>query len=346
MDRNELHQQILELADKIGHLNDTLSRSKKVHPVEIDLLRLYVRELVAGTEELAELAGMRKEMVNIQPETVAAPTITEPVSFEQLTAAAAPLAEKAPPVPEPVVIPMAEPVVEKAPEPFVEKKAEPVVEPVAAAQPAPVVEKAPEPVVEKVPEPVVAKAEPPVEDPKKENPIFEPIVSTTSLSMFDDVVADIPAAVPVAPVTEDSLEPPLRRQVTMQPEAAKPDNSYIKPVTGTAKPVLHTMEEELDAPSINDQFAQQSDLFQNNRRADGKGFKEMMDLGERFLFMKELFGGDSAAFDRATSAIDGIANIDQARAFVEGVLRQKYDWEGKEPIVRQFSNLVEQRFRL
>ena len=94
-----------------------------------------------------------------------------------------------------------------------------------------------------------------------------------------------------------------------------------------------------------DQLTQQSDLFQHAKRADGKGLKEMMDLGERFLFMKELFAGDSAAFDRATSAIDSIAGIDQARAYMEAVLRQKYDWEGKDPIVRQFANLVEQRFK-
>src|SRR4051812_44899981 len=94
MDRNELHQQILELADKIGHLNDTLSRSKRIHPVEIDLLRLYVREMVAGTEELAEMSGMKRELLTVQQEPVAIPTVTEPVSLEDLAGVKTPEKEE------------------------------------------------------------------------------------------------------------------------------------------------------------------------------------------------------------------------------------------------------------
>lgn len=65
MDRNAIHAQVATLSDKINYLNERLSEEKNLHPVEVDLLSGYARELQVLIESLAnvkpEFTVLKKE---------------------------------------------------------------------------------------------------------------------------------------------------------------------------------------------------------------------------------------------------------------------------------------------
>lgn len=74
MDRNSIHQQIALLADKISFLNGKLRQEPWLHPVEVDLLHGYARELSSMMEQLdkttARLTGeapAEPEKISVQP---------------------------------------------------------------------------------------------------------------------------------------------------------------------------------------------------------------------------------------------------------------------------------------
>lgn len=65
MDRTAIHAQIAALSDKIHYLNERLSEEKNLHPVEVDLLSGYTRELQTLIESLGnvkpEFTVLKKE---------------------------------------------------------------------------------------------------------------------------------------------------------------------------------------------------------------------------------------------------------------------------------------------
>lgn len=63
MDRNVIHTQIAMLAEKINHLNELLSKEDILHPVELDLLMSYEKELRSAVEEMARCKGELKKVV-------------------------------------------------------------------------------------------------------------------------------------------------------------------------------------------------------------------------------------------------------------------------------------------
>lgn len=58
MDRIEIHTQISILLDKINFLNNKLAKEKSLHPVEIDLLQNYNKELNKLIEKLMDTSGV------------------------------------------------------------------------------------------------------------------------------------------------------------------------------------------------------------------------------------------------------------------------------------------------
>jgi len=53
MERNDIHAQISVLAGKIRHLNELLANETSLHPVELELLHWYAREIKSRIEQLA-----------------------------------------------------------------------------------------------------------------------------------------------------------------------------------------------------------------------------------------------------------------------------------------------------
>lgn len=81
MDRKAIHEQIATLSDKITFLNERLSDEKNLHPVEVDLLNGYARELQGLIESLGKVKPEFTVLKNEEPKIVPqAEEKTEPVA--------------------------------------------------------------------------------------------------------------------------------------------------------------------------------------------------------------------------------------------------------------------------
>jgi hypothetical protein len=188
--------------------------------------------------------------------------------------------------------------------------------PVVAASPA-TVQVAPVVAEVKTPEPVAP--EPPkvevVTAPVAEVKIPEPVVpEPPKVEVVTAPVAEvkIPEPEPIAPVAVP--EPPKAEIVAPQvPEVKIPEPPKTDPAPQTAKP------------------------------ATGKDVRSMIGFNEKLMFLRNLFGGDAAAYDEALNHLNSTTSHDEADAFVS-MLQREYRWQPESEPAEMFRNLVNRRF--
>jgi hypothetical protein len=370
MERSEIHSQIKEMADKITHLNDNLTASRKIHPVELDLLGLYCRELVKLIEELPKAATQaspelpKTNAVGFKPVEVNIPEVAEkPAEPEERTVQSE--AKKPEPVvehprPQPPV--RTEPVAEQPrPQPPVrtepiteapkdvrkvvqsmdEQVQEPLIRPAQPPRPAQVqqrnTEPEPQPLQPPMPNPErPVQPETPQPAPARPEPILPP--APDPMPQIPEPMREIPEPAPAQP---EPATAPERSEIEAPSvyEAPRPrkEISFTAPARS---------QERADEPAtLNDRFAPQDELLSRLKKpTDTKKMREMMDLGERFMFVKELFGADADLFDRSLKHIDQCKDLAEAEAFLEKEIKPRNGWEDKEMFEQHFHKLLEAKF--
>lgn len=68
---------------------------------------------------------------------------------------------------------------------------------------------------------------------------------------------------------------------------------------------------------------------------------EAFSINDRFLFLRELFGGDEQLFTDTIAHLQGMRNFNQASAYMTDVL----EWNPSNDIVKDFMRLVEMSFK-
>lgn len=361
--KDQIHYDIAELLEKIAHLNIKLAGTAKIHPVEIDLLRSYLTEL----EKLANampVMPIAKPSFSIpstpQEEATTLPSFNTPLETE--------------PVDEPVV--EAKPAAEdpKVEEPVAEVETHMITEPEttevteeAAAEPDLQTEEAltteTDEVAQTIEEPEVdafafedlaapitdtpGPSEPSFEEPKAEDDAVEP-ETTETIEASEPITeethngfVDTPTSAE-EPLAEHEPEP-LPEQPNEEPQAN----------TGPELPIVETplsyeppVKEPDQKRSINDMFSREGkeDLGSRFQFQNRKNLREMIDLSERYVFTKELFGGDADYYDRAIRQLNQFEAFADAQAYMDNELHNKYNWANKEQVKKQFARIVERRF--
>ncbi|MFD1094592.1 hypothetical protein [Salegentibacter chungangensis] len=68
-------------------------------------------------------------------------------------------------------------------------------------------------------------------------------------------------------------------------------------------------------------------------------------LNERLTYIKHLFNGDTADYNRVLSQLNTFSTYEEAHKFIEKVVKPDYNhWEGKEDYEQQFMERVESKF--
>jgi len=162
-------------------------------------------------------------------------------------------------------------------------------------------------------------AEAPAEEPIAETPAPEETHQQETLQ------EEVPDAAEESPLQEDVFEPTMSTQA---PEPAAPAEEPAKP------------------RSLNDLFnkGESQDLGSRFQFQNRKNLREMIDLSERYVFTKELFGGDADYYDRAIRQLNQFETLAEAQQYLKTDLRIKYNWENKEQVEIQFTRIVERRF--
>jgi hypothetical protein len=146
------------------------------------------------------------------------------------------------------------------------------------------------------------------------NPHQEDII-TPGMDTIKDMVSEMPAEVPVDEVLAEFLG---------QPKLIKNDKELFMPMKEDL------VKKETATKSLNDKL-------------NGKGIK--VDLNNRLAFVKHLFDGSTADYNRVLSQLETIDTEERSIAFIENMVKPDYNnWAGKEEYAERFMHLIERRF--
>ncbi len=84
-----------------------------------------------------------------------------------------------------------------------------------------------------------------------------------------------------------------------------------------------------------------SDTLQD---APVKDLRKAIGINDRFVFLKELFRGDDAMYERSIKTINAFAIYPEAEYWIRRELKLKLGWDDKNETVKQFDQLVRRRF--
>lgn len=272
-----------------------------------------------------------------------------------------------PAIPEPVPEPVAEPVAEP----------EPVVEP-ASVEPAPVAEPAPEPVPVSEPEPEpIAESKP--EKPSYVAPTLFGLEEETIrhrnkqrviMSLYDTAAetparpepapkpAETPAPVPVeipapepeaeepAAVPEEPAEIPETRETSAAPQSAaeEDDEPGFEEITlEAAAPAGVVLGDVInhDVQTLADTLAAPRDRASELRRSEPvTDLRKAIGINDKFLLIRDLFGGDGEAYERAIGTLNDCADFDDCMIYIA----ENYAWNPNSDGVKLLMELLERKF--
>jgi len=151
---------------------------------------------------------------------------------------------------------------------------------------------------------------------EKSNPIVPP------LELDEDLV--------------DDYEEDLRDEVT---EVMPDPVSVVEMITEDTKSIETPLEEinlKVLGDKVNSSSTGDSVIFK--KIGD---IRELISLNDRFLFLRELFGGNSMLMDQTLDQINSMSNFDECSEMLTNI----FDWDVESESAKYFFTLITQRFR-
>jgi len=97
--------------------------------------------------------------------------------------------------------------------------------------------------------------------------------------------------------------------------------------------------------SINESFANKSQTLADKLgKIPIENIITHLGINEKFLFINELFKSDSELFKVSLQKIDSLSSFEDAKSYLEEILKQKETWNLKNKTLKKFINLVERRY--
>ncbi len=123
---------------------------------------------------------------------------------------------------------------------------------------------------------------------------------------------------------------------------AAPDATTI--VQPTAKKEIHEMIGGAKE-SLNDRLNEQkTELAHKLKEAPIKDLRKAIGINDRFVFIKELFRGDEAVYERSIKTINNFNIYSEAEYWMNRELKLKFAWDEDKELVQHFYTLVRRRF--
>ncbi|MCA6361647.1 MAG: hypothetical protein IM638_01290 [Bacteroidetes bacterium] len=136
-----------------------------------------------------------------------------------------------------------------------------------------------------------------------------------------------PKVEPVAIAEVKAPEPPKAEPVAV-PEVKAPEPPKAEPVAVPEVKAPEPPKAEPKAPQP---------------AATGKDVRSLIGFNEKLMFLRNLFGGDAAAYDEALNHINSSSSPGEAESFVS-VLQSEYRWSADSEPAELFRNVVKRRF--
>jgi hypothetical protein len=88
----------------------------------------------------------------------------------------------------------------------------------------------------------------------------------------------------------------------------------------------------------------QTSLGQKLKKIPLANLKTAIGINQKFLFISTLFNDDKDAYNSAIEKLNGFSSYLEADDFIQNVLKQRYAWQMKNPVAKEFVELVERRY--
>ena len=184
----------------------------------------------------------------------------------------------------------------------------------------------------------------------------EPQLAPKQISLIDSIEEIAREATPPpAPPAERKEDEPVAKPP--EPEAPIADEPEPTPEPPVEKPKAKTPEPP-KAPAPTEEPPRQTSLNEAisnstpaNTLADQLSQTKIDDLtvaiglNQKFQFIKELFDGDSEAYNKAVKTLNNCDSFEDAQKIVENELMKPYDWNEEDRATMVFLNLVERRYQ-
>ena len=156
-------------------------------------------------------------------------------------------------------------------------------------------------------------------------------------------------------ITEPNTEKIKDIVAQMEPETEKVDhimNSLNTPAKPTSEPAPQKPKKDfrnigVDYDNLPD-FEPVNHVEKNNKpRSLNDRLKKGINIGlnERLAYIKHLFDGNTADYNRVLSQLNTFNSLEEARKFVEKIVKPDYNhWEGKEEYEERFMAHIENKF--
>jgi uncharacterized short protein YbdD (DUF466 family) len=105
-----------------------------------------------------------------------------------------------------------------------------------------------------------------------------------------------------------------------------------------------TLGEHLGAnkKSLNETFAgNQQDFSSRINKKPVTDIKAAIGIGDRFLFIKELFGGDNEKFNQTIEVLNGLTDYNQALEHI----KTNFSWNTEDSTTKQFLNIISRKYQ-
>ena len=147
-------------------------------------------------------------------------------------------------------------------------------------------------------------------------------VEQETLEIIEDTTEPEPVAEPIAePVIEPMVEPApiVKLEPQVEPEPV------VEPTPVAEKPAPRP------AP-------QQTSLFGTTV----EDIRQAISLGDRFLFQRELFGGNGELMQKTLDEINDLDSLSEAMEYIADT----FEWDNESTAVKLFENVLKRRFSL
>lgn len=107
---------------------------------------------------------------------------------------------------------------------------------------------------------------------------------------------------------------------------------------------LASIFEKKDERTLNDLLAKKTGQPETGKKAPITDLKHAINLNEKMLFIKELFGGYNMAYSEALDLVNKMTTFENAENFLRNNYAAKNNWVGKQQTVDQFYEILHRRF--
>lgn len=152
---------------------------------------------------------------------------------------------------------------------------------------------------------------------------------------------DNPAETPEPSEGQSAEAPPPAEPASPPPEKASPGESATEKTNAAARTPTFGRRPESTAPPHEGPNSPEAPRNLNDRLA--KGSIEV-GLNDRIAFVKHLFGGSQADFNRVLSQLNGFERLEEAENFLLQVVKPEYNWEEEEEYEERLLELIRKRF--